>query len=195
MQIDDKICRICVFLMILKIMILAPVVIVSNNAFAQPLHSQTLYEVVKQTPEWSQTAQIDVSDSPSEISFDGGKVYVANAVSDTLSVISTENNTKIKDIPVGDRPGAIDYNPFADTVYVANSGSDTVSVIDHFANEVVAGIVFQVSPFNSGYIVCDDPTTTSPNDLTPPSPIRQYIYVYTGTQCTAKPNPGFEFAS
>jgi YVTN family beta-propeller protein len=108
---------------------------------------------VKQTPEWSQTAQIDVGDSPSEISFDGGKVFVANAVSDTLSVI------------------------------------------DHFANEVVAGIVFQVSPFNSGYIVCDDPTTTSPNDLTPPSPIRQYIYVYTGTQCTAKPNPGFEFAT
>jgi YVTN family beta-propeller protein len=236
-QIDDKICRICVFLLILKIMILAPVVIVSNNAFAQTLHDQTLYEVVKQRPGLDENAQIDVGKTPVDTVRFLDTVYVANAHSNTVSVISTENNTKIKDIPVGDGPGAIGVDEIEHTVYVANLGSNTVSVIstenntkikdipvgdsptaigvdqdlgtayvanflsddisviDGTASEVVAGITFQVNPFNSGYIVCDDPTTTSPNDLTPPSPIRQYIYVYSGTQCTAKPNPGFEFVS
>jgi YVTN family beta-propeller protein len=115
-------------------------------------------------------------------------VYVANYDSNSVSVISAENNTKIgEDIIVGDSPSAIAVDEFTDTVYVANAGSNSVSVIDSAANKVVAGIILHVSPFNSGYIVCDD--------LTTPSPTAQYFYVYSGAECTAKPNGGFEFVS
>ena len=51
----------------------------------------------------------------------------------------------------------------------------------------MARITFQVSPFNSGSILC--------NDLTNPSPLGMHVYVYSGADCTAKSNPGFEFVS
>jgi YVTN family beta-propeller protein len=132
---------------------------------------------------------IAVGDYPTAIDANRftGTVYVANRDSDTVSVISAENNTKIKDIPVGDGPSDIDANIYAGTVYVANRDSDTVSVIDGITNKVVAGVRFQINPFNSGYILCDG--------LTTPSPIEQHMYVFSGAQCIAKPNEGFEFAS
>ena len=322
MQSDDKIQATLVFLMILQIMGLAFVVILlSNNAFAQTpqtLHDRTLYEVVKQTPESEINSQIDVgagpiaiainpftntvyvanddSNSTSVISgenntkvgedvpvgFDpryiainsfSNTVYVANFGANSVSVISGENNTKIKEIPVGDSPIDIAINPFTNTVYVANrfsnstsvisgenntkikeipvgdspidiainedtntvyvanddsnstsviSGenntkvgedvpvgnvgdspiaiainedtntvyvanqfSNSVSVIDGVMNKVVAGIMLNVSPFNSGYIECDRLI----------SPTAQYFYVWSGSECIAKPNKGFEFLS
>jgi YVTN family beta-propeller protein len=95
---------------------------------------------------------------------------------------------KNSQIDVGNSPSAIAINYDTNTVYVANEDSDSVSVIDTAANKVVvAGITFQVNPFNSGYIVFDD--------LTTPSPTAQYFYVYSGAECTAKPNGGFEFVS
>jgi YVTN family beta-propeller protein len=115
-------------------------------------------------------------------------LYVANSDSDTVSVISGENYTKIvEDIPVGDSPAALDFDFRSGTVYVANRDSNSISVIDSIANKVVAGITFQVNPFTSGVILCDG--------LTTPSPVGQQVYVYSGTQCTAKPNEGFEFVS
>jgi YVTN family beta-propeller protein len=119
-------------------------------------------------------------------------VYVANFYSNTVSVISAENNTKIgEDIPVGNKPSAIDINQYTNATYVANSDSDGVSVIDARANKVVAGITFQVDPFNAGYIVC----RRNSDGLTTTSPIGQYTFVYPGDKCTAKPNKGFEFSS
>jgi YVTN family beta-propeller protein len=52
-----------------------------------------------------------------------GKVYVANALDDTVSVIDTTNNTKITDIKVGKEPVAIDA--IEGKVYVANALDDT----------------------------------------------------------------------
>ena len=118
---------------------------------------------------------------------DHSTIYVVNRDSNTVSAISAENNTKIKDIPVGDNPTGIEISSNSDTIYVANSDSNTVSVIDGIANEILAGVTFQVSPFNSGVIRCDG--------LTTPSPVGQYVYVYSGAQCTADPNAGFEFVS
>jgi YVTN family beta-propeller protein len=115
------------------------------------------------------------------------RVYVANGGSNSISVISGENNTWIKDIPVGNGPDAIYVDEFTNTVYVANTDSNSISVIDGTADKVVAGTTFQVKPFNSGYIRC--------GGLTTPSPIGQYIYVYSGEECVAKPNEGFEFFS
>src|SRR5688500_2525746 len=91
--------------------------ILSNNVFAQFLHDRTLYEVVNQTAGLNKTPQIDVDGSPRTIVADEddvyepmspvNNVYVANSESNTVSVISIENNTKIKDIPVGDWPRAM----------------------------------------------------------------------------------------
>src|SRR5215211_1208334 len=115
------------------------VVILSNNAFAQKLHDRTLDERLKQSPVLERNSQIDVGDSPVAVAvadtFIGGlgfgintnTVYVANSFSDTVSVISGENNTKIKDIPVGDSPVAIGLikkdiiRNDKNTIYVANS--------------------------------------------------------------------------
>ena len=72
-----------------------------------------------------------------------------------------------------------------DAVYVANRGSDTVSVINSVTNEVVAGVTFDINPFRGGQIIC--------NGLD--APINRYFYVSSGTECVAKPNNGYEFAS
>jgi YVTN family beta-propeller protein len=77
-------------------------------------------------------AQIDSGIAPQAI-FDAlvetPVLYVANTGSDTVSVISTQNDTWIKDIPVGDSPVNIDINPSLEAVYVANRESNTVSVL------------------------------------------------------------------
>jgi hypothetical protein len=52
-------------------------------------------------------------------------------------------------------------------------------------NKVVAKVMFKTEPFNSGYVECDKIK----------APIGQQIYVWSGSECTAKPSPGFEFAS
>jgi YVTN family beta-propeller protein len=201
------------FLVILLIMVLTLVVVsLSNNAFAQTLHNRTLYEAGKQTSGLYDNVKIDVGDKPQDIGvYEGrGTVYVANSGSNTVSVISEDKNntTKIaQDIPVGNGPIAIGVDYVTDTVYVANEGylanrgylanslSGTVYVIDNTAGRVVAGVTFQVNPFNSGSSVCDDLTTPDPSDQTPPTPIGKYTYVYSGDQCTARPNNGFEFQS
>lgn len=111
-------------------------------------------------------------------------VYVANSGSDTISVISGNNHTKIgEDIPVGYAPNAIGVDSSTNTVYVTNSGNDSISVIDGISNKVVAGVKFNVYPFNSGYVECDKLA----------SPTAQYIYVWSGTECKAKANDGFKF--
>ena len=110
MQSDDKIHGTYVFMMILQIIGLGLVVtLLSNNTFAQTLHDRTLYEVVKQTPELEKNSQIDVGKAPTSIDFNYlpflNTIYVANSLSNSVSVIIGSDNTKIgEDIPVGERP-------------------------------------------------------------------------------------------
>ena len=40
-------------------------------------------------------------------------------------------------------------------VYVANEGSNTVSTIDGSTDTVMVGVIFNISPANSGHIRCD----------------------------------------
>ena len=127
---------------------------------------------------------ITVGDRPRFIdALAGVAVYVANSDSNTVSVINPANNTVIKNIKVGANPGSI-YG-FGGAVYVANSDSNTVSVINPVTNEVVAGVTFDISPFVGGQIIC--------NGLD--APINRYFYVSSETECVAKPNNGYEFAS
>jgi YVTN family beta-propeller protein len=112
-------------------------------------------------------------------------IYVANYNYGSVSVIASKNNTKITDIPVGKNPLSIVSNPATNTIYVSNSGSGSVSVIDGKSDKVVAGVTFQVDPLYSGYVECDGLS----------SPVFEYLYIYSGTYCIAKPNQGFEFSS
>jgi YVTN family beta-propeller protein len=91
---------------------------------AQTLHSQTLEEIVNPIDTSEENPHIDVGDSDRARSIDINSnrdkitdiitsiIYVTNSGSDSVSVISGDNNTKIKDIPVGSGPTdiAIDYN-------------------------------------------------------------------------------------
>ncbi len=115
-------------------------------------------------------------------------VYVANAGSNTVSIINATTNEKVgEDIPVREKPAAIGVSEATDTVHVTNYRSNGISVIDAVDNEIVVGVAFQKVPLDSGYIECD-------GIAFPSSPLQQY-YVPSGTECIAKPNPGFEFVS
>jgi YVTN family beta-propeller protein/autotransporter-associated beta strand protein len=68
---------------------------------------------------------------------DGRFVYVANVVSNTVSVISADTNLVSMTIPVGTRPFGIAASSDAKFAYVSNSSANTVSVIDTTNNTVV----------------------------------------------------------
>lgn len=116
------------------------------------------------------------------------KLYVANQLSNTTSVINTATYKK-HDIAVGSYPEKVAYDPATDMIYVVNIGTSslggegTVSVIDGATDNVTAGVIFNVNPINSGKIRCHNaiyPTNT-------------YLYVDAGTNCTAEPNKDFGF--
>jgi hypothetical protein len=48
--------------------------------------------------------------------------------------------------------------------------------------------MFNVEPFNAGRIECDKDKKLKP-------PIAQQFYIWSGSECTAKPSQGFEFVS
>jgi YVTN family beta-propeller protein len=125
----------------LGIVVFVSVIILPYDISAQTLHNQTLEEIVKPKDTLEDNPQIDVGDGPQNIEINPENrdkstglitsiIYVANFWSNTVSVISGDNNNKIKDIPVRNSPSdiAIDYN--TNTIYVANINDDTVSVIN-----------------------------------------------------------------
>jgi YVTN family beta-propeller protein len=128
-------------------------------------------------------------------------IYVVNAESDTISVISGENNMKIDDIPVTRGPSGVVFDQFRNAIYVANFGSDGISIIEPRTNNVQAGIMFKVEPFNSGVVKCGNLSTFAAADpfaaadQIPPLPTGQLRYVDFGLNCIAVPEEGFEFDS
>ena len=66
--------------------------------------------------------------------------YVADAGSNSVSVIDTATNTVVATVPVGNAPAGVAITPNGTRAYVANFSSDTVSVIDTATNTVVATI-------------------------------------------------------
>jgi YVTN family beta-propeller protein len=77
-------------------------------------------------------------------------IYVANASSDTVSVINGATNTVTTTVPVGSGPIGVGVNPSTNTIYVANSGSNNVSVVDGATNALTATIPVGTSPFGVG---------------------------------------------
>jgi YVTN family beta-propeller protein len=74
-----------------------------------------------------------------------GKVYTANILNNTVSVLSRDLEV-VKTIPVGIRPIGVTFNPFSKQVYVANIADNTVSIIDTVTETVVATVGVGKSP-------------------------------------------------
>jgi YVTN family beta-propeller protein len=58
------------------------------------------------------------------------RIYVANAGSNTVSVIDGTTNTVVATVTVGTTPFGVAANPVTNRIYVTNAGSNTVSVIE-----------------------------------------------------------------
>jgi YVTN family beta-propeller protein len=90
----------------------------------------------------------------------GQYVYVANGGNNSVSVISTSNDSDFKAIPVGSNPHGVAITPNGQYVYVANIASNTTSVISTATNSVVSTIPVGSHP---------DGVAITPNG--------QYVYV------------------
>ncbi|MDZ4860757.1 MAG: alkaline phosphatase family protein [Candidatus Hydrogenedentes bacterium] len=86
------------------------------------------------------TAEIEVQLHPSEMALspDGSRLYVANANSDTVSVIDTTSDTVIDtlgvkpmaELPFGCAPNALTVSADGNTLYVCNGGNNAIAVVD-----------------------------------------------------------------
>jgi len=84
--------------------------------------------------------EIDVGLHPSgmALSPDGSRLFVANANSDTVSVIDTSTDRVVDtldpkpmpELPLGSAPNALAVSPDGTTLYVANGGNNAIAVID-----------------------------------------------------------------
>ena len=109
-----------------------------SDGYAQRLHDRTIYVITNQSSSLRNISQILVGDMPSAIGVDSDThtVYVANSGSDSISVISGINYTKIgEDIPVGERPSAIGIH--LDKIFVTNYAADSISVISQKNNSEI----------------------------------------------------------
>ncbi|MGI0133208.1 MAG: hypothetical protein ACREDK_09035 [Thermoplasmata archaeon] len=99
-------------------------------------------------------ATVAVGNTPEAAAYDSqdGDIYVANAVSNSVTVISDASNTAITSISVGSSPVAIAYDSANGQVYVTNYGSNTVSVISGVFNTVISTLSVGVSPEG---VACD----------------------------------------
>lgn len=71
---------------------------------------------------------------------DGTRVYVANNVDDTVSVVDLRTNAVIRTIPVGDGPLGIAVTPDGRKIYTSSQYDGSVSVIDGSSLDVVKTI-------------------------------------------------------
>ena len=109
--------------------------------------------------------EVDLHPCDMVLSPDGAQLYVANANSDTISVIDTATNTRVKtlgvkpmdELPFGSAPNALAISPEGDTLYVANGANNALAVVD-LAKGRVAGLIptgwYPGSVLLSGNLLC-----------------------------------------
>jgi YVTN family beta-propeller protein len=100
---------------------------------AEPAYPEEAAAVTTLTlePDGSQPVALAVNSST-------GRIYVANAGSDSVSVIDGASSAVIATIAVGVAPRGVAVDAEANRVYVASSESNEVAVIDGESNKVVA---------------------------------------------------------
>jgi len=144
---DNKIFATSISLIILVIAVVVVLIASSNNFFVQ---IPTVYnnanpnaQPIKQSFGSNDYPQIDVGGFPNAVGINElfNMVYVVHPDSNSVSVISAENNTKIADIPVGEGPAAVGIDEASNNVYVVNEYDNTVSVISAENNTKIADIL------------------------------------------------------
>ncbi len=76
----------------------------------------------------------------------GAPVYIANAGSNSVSVINPSTNAVADTIAVGSTPVDVAISPSGSTAYVVNAGSSSVSVINTATQTVAATITVGLAP-------------------------------------------------
>jgi len=104
-----------------RVFLLPFILAAATSTFAQHL--------ITTVPVGTQPSAIAVNQKTNEI-------YVANAVSGTVSVIDGTSNTVTTTITVGNNPSAVIVNPTSNTIYVNNATDKTLSIIDGSTNTV-----------------------------------------------------------
>ena len=90
-------------------------------------------------------AEVQVQSEPNGIAFlpDGSKLYVANTVSGTVTVLTNPGGagwSSIQHIAVGTEPYGLALTPNGKKLYVSNARSNTISVIDTATDTVTKTI-------------------------------------------------------
>ena len=117
--------------------------------------SQKTLKSITDQPNMLTNAQIDVGKNPLFVyRYNKDAVYVANSLSNTLSLIDPNTNTVIKNINVGKYPYFVDSS--AGTIYVANRDSKSISVINSTTNNVIKNITVGISPRFIGNTLFND---------------------------------------
>src|SRR2546422_894162 len=82
------------------------------------------------------TATVGAGTSPRSVALNPvtNKIYVANVISNTVTVINGADNTTTT-VSVGNGPQSIAVNPVTNKIYVANGVSANVTVIDGAFND------------------------------------------------------------
>jgi YVTN family beta-propeller protein len=107
-------------------------------------------------------AEVPVQVEPNGVAFlpDGTKLYVANTVSGTVSVVRTNiaNGIILRPrvhIPVGTEPYGLALTPNGTKLYVSNARSNSISVIDT-ATDAVIKTITNVGPEPRGLAITND---------------------------------------
>ena len=90
----------------------------------------------------------------------GAKVYVANSISNSVSVIDAVSNTAIKVVSVGSQPYGVAVSPAGSKVYVTNYAGNSVSVINTANDSVEYLVAINGLPFNKPYGIAVNPAGT-----------------------------------
>jgi len=119
--------------------------------------NDTIALVQAGAPLGSKAAEIGVGREPQSLVYsnDNQKIYVANAVDGTVTVLSAANGSVLKTIRVGVEPWGLALTPNGRKLYVANSRSNSVSVVDT-ASDAVIKTIFRVGQFPRGLAITSD---------------------------------------
>ncbi len=105
-----------------------------------------------------QAITVPVGDQPDALAIDpsSGDVWVANALSDNVTVIDPSTETTVASIPVGSFPDAIAFVQGAGIAYVANLESGNLSIVDVSSLSVVGTMGGLAGPSSLVYVASID---------------------------------------
>ena len=83
---------------------------------------------------------LDTAPSSLAVNPNTNMIYVANNMSNTVSIINGTTNGVVENIDVGDGPTSVAVNPNTNMIYVANNMSNTTSVINGKTNSLMRNI-------------------------------------------------------